>query len=103
MLRNLDAPPISAKGGKRKYRQFLRERKLETFWEQRHTRAFLKLKQILLTEPVLKAPTFDGTPFIVISDGCKDGFGAVLAQRFPFKEVSGEVVTKVHPIAFASK
>ncbi|KAG2743522.1 hypothetical protein P692DRAFT_201723394 [Suillus brevipes Sb2] len=71
MLHNLDAPPISAKGGKHKYKQFLREHKLETFWEQRHTRAFLKLKQILLTEPVLKAPIFDGTPFIVISDDCR--------------------------------
>jgi len=36
MLCNLDAPPFNVKGGKRKYKQLLRERKLETFWEQWH-------------------------------------------------------------------
>jgi len=103
MLRNLDKPPPSAKGGKRKYRQFLRDHRLETFWEQRHTHAFLKLKQILITEPVLHAPKFDGSPFIIISDRCKDGFGAVLAQRHSVQNHLGDTITKVHPIAFTSK
>jgi len=103
MLRNLDKPPPSVKGGKRKYRQFLRDHRLETFWEQHHTRAFLKLKQILISEPVLRAPKFDGSPFIITSDGCKDRFGAVLAQRFSTQDHSGEMTTKVHPIAYASK
>lgn len=103
LLRNLDLPPPSAKGGKRKYRQYLRERSLDTFWEQRHTRTFLKLKQILVSEPILRAPKFDGTAFIIISDGCKDGFGAVLAQRITSQRPSGDTVTSIHPIGFASK
>ncbi|OJA08311.1 hypothetical protein AZE42_13915, partial [Rhizopogon vesiculosus] len=82
LLRNLDLPPPGAKTGWRKHRQFLRERHLDSFWEQRHTQAFLKLKQILISEPVLHAPKFDGSPFIITSNGCKDGFGAVLAQWF---------------------
>jgi hypothetical protein len=97
MLRNLDKPPPSVKGGKHKYRQFLRDHRLETFWEQRHTRAFLKLKQILISEPVLCAPKFDRLPFIITSDGCKDGFGAVLAQWFSMQDRSGEMTTRVHP------
>jgi len=103
LLRNLDSPPLGAKTGRRKHRQFLRERCLSSFWEQKHTQAFLKLKQILVSEPVLHAPKFDGSPFIITSDGCKDGFGAVLAQRFSTQLPSGETVTNVHPIGFASK
>ncbi|KAG2738034.1 hypothetical protein P692DRAFT_20759908, partial [Suillus brevipes Sb2] len=91
------------KGGKRKHRQYLRERDLSKYWEQRHTKAFLKLKQILVSEPVLRAPKFDGTPFIITSDGCKDGFGAVLAQRFTTQQPSGDTITTIHPIGFASK
>lgn len=103
LLRNLDLPTPSMKGGKRKHRQYLRERDLSKYWEQRHTKAFLKLKQILVSEPVLRAPKFDGTPFIITSDGCKDGFGAVLAQRFTTQQPSGDTITTIHPIGFASK
>jgi hypothetical protein len=103
MLRNLDAPPFNVKGGKCKYKQFLRERKLETFWEQRHMRAFLRLKQILIVEPVLHVPKFDGTPFIITSDGCKDGFGAVLVQRFSMQNSAGKLIVRTHPITFTSK
>jgi len=80
LLRNLDLPPPGAKTGQCKHRQFLHERCLNSFWEQKHTQVFLKLKQILVSEPVLHAPKFDGSPFIITSDGCKDGFGAVLMQ-----------------------
>lgn len=48
-------------------------------------------------------PKFDGTPFIITSDGCKDGFGAVLAQRFSTQNSAGELIVRTHPIAFASK
>jgi transposase InsO family protein len=66
-------------------------------------RAFLKLKQTLVTEPVLHAPRFDRSPFIITSNGCKDGFGAVLAQQFTMHNAAGEAMTRVHPIAFTSK
>lgn len=82
LLQNLDLPPLSVKGEKQKYRQYLHEHKLHTYWEQQHTKMFVRLKQILVSEPILHAPNFNRTPFIITSDGCKDGFGAVLAQRF---------------------
>src|SRR6202521_1418400 len=68
-----------------------------------HKKAFLGLKQVLTTQPVLKAPCFDGTPFIVTSDSCKDGFGVVLAQKSIETLPNGKVASKLHPIAFASK
>ncbi|THH13172.1 hypothetical protein EW146_g7017 [Bondarzewia mesenterica] len=57
----------------------------------------------LTREPVLRGPKFDGTPFIVTTDGCKEGFGGVLAQRFTSTLPGGKAITRVHPIAFASK
>lgn len=75
----------------------------ESRWTARHTEAFLTLKRVLTSEPVLRRPRWDGTPFIVTSDGCKDGFGAVLMQRFETVLPSGKTVSKLHPIAFASK
>jgi hypothetical protein len=103
LLQNLDLPPLSMKGGKRKYRQYLCECKLDTYWEQQHTKTFVRLKQILVSEPILCTPNFDGTPFIITSDGCKDGFGAVLAQQFTVQQPSGETVTRTYPIGYASK
>ena len=64
---------------------------------------FTQLKHILLEEPVLRAPKFDGTPFILITDASKDGFGAVLAQCFTMTLPDGETKTTVHPIGYASK
>lgn len=46
---------------------------------------------------------FDGRPFIVTSDGCKDGFGAVLSHRFGDTLPDGTKMTRVHPVVFASK
>ena len=57
----------------------------------------------MTSEPMLRGPKWDGTPFIVTSDGSKDVFGAMLAQKFTTVLTSGKTVTKLHPIAFASK
>jgi hypothetical protein len=103
MLHNLDLPSTDVKGTKQKYQQFLRDHNLAQFWEQCHTRAFLQLKQILVSEPILKAPKFNGTPFIVTSDGCKDSFGAVLSQHFMMQLPSGDTIVRTHPVGFASK
>jgi len=89
--------------GKAAYRAALRKVKLENVWTQSHKNAFLNLKKRLTSDPVLKAPRFDGTPFIVTSDGCKEGFGAMLAQRFTETRPGGKTTHKLHPIAFASK
>ena len=77
--------------------------KLKNHWTIEHTKAFLALKTAMTSEPVLKGPKWDGTPFIITTDGCKDAFGAVLAQRFKTTLPSGKVVKCLHPIAFASK
>lgn len=72
-------------------------------WKEQHTEAFLTIKRILTSEPVLRCPRWDGSPFIVTSDGCKDGFGGVLMQRFQTVLTEGNTVTRLHPVAFASK
>lgn len=46
---------------------------------------------------------WDGTPFILTTDGCQDGFRVALAQRFTDVLPNGQTVRKVHLIAFASK
>jgi hypothetical protein len=51
----------------------------------------------------LRGPRWDGTPFIVTTDGCKDGFARVLAQRFPHTKPDGTVAQKLHLITFTSK
>jgi RNase H-like domain found in reverse transcriptase len=99
----LRAAAIPKNTGKAAYRAALRNVKLADRWLATHEKAFLGLKQALTTHPVLKAPRFDGTPFIVTSDGCKDGFGAVLAQKSIETLPNGKVASKLHPIAFASK
>jgi len=96
-------PQPSIKAGKCRYRQYLRDCSLDTYWTPRHDRAFIKLKRVLTSEPVLRAPKFDSTPFILTTDGCKDSFGAVLSQQFTTTLENGETVTATHPIGFASK
>jgi len=32
---------------------------------QKHDKAFIRLKAVITTEPVLKGPKWDGTPFVV--------------------------------------
>ena len=77
--------------------------KLQGVWTIEHTKAFLKLKSALISEPVLKGPHFDRSPFIVTMDGSCQAFGGSLAQWFTTKLLSGKVVTQIHPIAFTSK
>ncbi|KAG1860028.1 hypothetical protein F4604DRAFT_1508725, partial [Suillus subluteus] len=74
----------------------MRKTQLISYWMQTHTETFMCLKTLLLAEPVLKGPCFDGTPFIVTSDGYKDGFGAVLMQRFTTTLPTGRMVVAAH-------
>jgi hypothetical protein len=89
--------------GKAAYQREMHAHKLGGVWTIKHSKAFLKLKTLLISEPVLKGPWFDGLPFIVTSDSSGQGFSGSLSQRFVTKLPSGKVVTWVHPIAFASK
>ena len=94
---------IPRDSGKAAYRAALQRIKLPNVWGSAQQTAFLNLKKALTSEPVLKAPHFDGTPFIVTSDGCQEGFGGMLAQRFEETRPGGKTIRKLHPIAFASK
>ncbi|KAG2068841.1 hypothetical protein BDR04DRAFT_1023538, partial [Suillus decipiens] len=50
-------------------------------WGSEHNKAFLDLKTSLVSRPILQAPHYDSSPFVVTSDGCQEGLAAVLSQR----------------------
>ena len=100
LLRQVD---LLDKYTKSVYRRIMANYNLEDKWSPTHTKAFLDLKAEMTAEPVLKGPKWDGTPFILTTDGSQDAFGAVLTQRFEYTLPSGKVVRKIHPIGFASK
>jgi RNase H-like domain found in reverse transcriptase len=100
LLRSADIPKNT---GKSTYCAALQRVKLANIWTEKHQKCFLDLKAVLMSDPVLMAPRFDGTPFIVTSNGCKEGFGAMLAQQVNVTRPGGKVVVELHPIAYASK
>ena len=57
---------------------------LKDKWMDKHTKAFLNLKAEMTAEPILRGLRWDGTPFIITTDGSQDTFGAVLTQRFKY-------------------
>ena len=77
--------------------------KLKDIWSQEHTNTFIALKAHLVSEPILSAPCYDGTPFILTIDGCKDAFAGVLVQEMMTTMPGGKTVMHQHPIEFASK
>jgi hypothetical protein len=72
-------------------------------WKPEHTKAFLDLKRKLVSEPVLQAPQFDGTPFILTTDSSKDAFAGVLSQKVTTILPGGKKVIQLHPLGYASK
>ncbi|KAG2748792.1 hypothetical protein P692DRAFT_20643977, partial [Suillus brevipes Sb2] len=68
----------------------LRNFKLQGLWEEKHTKALLDLKAALVSKPILQAPKYDGSNFVVTSDGCAEGFAAVLSQRTRTQSPSGK-------------
>ena len=58
--------------------------KLKDKWTDTHTKVFLNLKAEMMAEPVLRGPKWDGTPFVIATDGSQDAFGAVLTQKFKY-------------------
>ena len=94
---------IPEKHTKTVYQQVMANFKLKDHWKDEHTRAFIALKAAMMSEPVLKGPKWDSTPFIITTDGCKDTFGVVLTQKFDTVLPSGKVVSRLHLIVFASK
>ena len=100
ILRQVELPE---KYTKSVYRRTMTNYKLAKIWSDEHTAAFLDLKAALTSEPVLRGPKWDGTPFIITTDGCQDAFGAMLTQKFDHILPSGKVVQRLHPLGFASK
>jgi hypothetical protein len=89
--------------GKAAYRKAMRNHTLGDLWKEEHEEAFMQLKIALTNEPALKGPKYDGTPFIITTDGCKYGFAGMLSQRHVSVTPNGKEVTNIHPIAFCSK
>ena len=100
LLREVELPE---KYTKTIYRRIMANYKLKDKWTAAHTEAFLNLKAEMTAEPVLRGPKWDGTPFIITTDGSQDAFGAVLTQRFEYALPSGKVIRRLHPLGFASK
>lgn len=76
---------------------------MEGQWSSIHAKAFIVLKTALTSALVVKGPNYDGSPFIITTDGCKDGFAGILSQCFDWTDNCGNTHTKTHPIRFASK
>jgi RNase H-like domain found in reverse transcriptase len=95
--------PLPQPCTKSMYQWIMGTYRLSNKWEDKHTRAFLDLKIAITLEPILRGPCWDGTPFIVMTDGCQDGFAGVLAQQFPHTKPDRSQTQKIHPMAFASK
>ena len=100
MARKLELPTSK---GKAAYTKAMKAYSLKEIWGRVHDQAFLRLKIALISEPVLKGPRYDGTPFIVTTDGCKYGFAGMLTQKFTTVLPNGTEKTTIHPIGFSSK
>ena len=100
LIRNLELPKQK---GKAAYTRAMKGFSLQGLWKKEHDHAFLRLKVALTSEPVLKGPKYDGTPFIVTTDGCKLGFAGMITQKFTTVLPNGTEKTTVHPIGFSSK
>ena len=66
---------------------------LTEYWGQEEERAFIELKKKFSQPPVLKSADYS-KPFVVETDACMDGLGAVLSQ---------EHEGRLHPVAYASR
>ncbi|KAG1812115.1 uncharacterized protein BJ212DRAFT_1230112, partial [Suillus subaureus] len=78
---------------------------LGSWWKQEHTNAFLDLKTAITSRPpshyfsftpVLQAPKYDGSHFVITTDGCAEGFVAVLLQRIKTQTPAGKWVERLH-------
>lgn len=99
----LQLPKVPHSASKSVYQRILSNFKLREHWEDKHTNAFMNLKAILLSDSVLRAPKFDGSPFTLTTDGSKEGFAGVITQEFETTAPSGRKCVKTHPVGFASK
>ena len=100
LARKVELPKMK---GKATYARAMKGYSLQGLWKKEHDHAFLRLKVALTSEPVLKGPKYDRTPFVVTTDGCKYGFAGMLTQKFTTILPNGTEKTTAHPIGFSSK
>ncbi|QRV90331.1 Retrovirus-related Pol polyprotein from transposon opus [Ceratobasidium sp. AG-Ba] len=92
----------NGKSRKGEYKRALQNARIELTEEGK--RAFTELKIILTTNPILRAPVYDGRPFILTTDGSKYGFGGMLCQRWSECDSrTGRMKDVLYPVGFASK
>ncbi|QRW06987.1 Retrovirus-related Pol polyprotein from transposon opus [Ceratobasidium sp. AG-Ba] len=96
-----DVRPPQVQNKRNAYKNALKDSRVTLDEEAR--RAFIKLKTILTSDPVTRAPVYDGRPFTVTTDGSKFGFGAVLSQEWEELDSTGMARKVMYPVAFASK
>ena len=98
-LRNiLHQVDVLAGTKKHVYQRIMKAYKLGEVWTLEHTKTFIVLKSQLISEPVLSAPKYDGTPFIITTDSCVDMFTGVLLQKITTSLPGGKIVSRLHPI-----
>ena len=100
LLHVVDIPNGTKKAA---YQQIMKGYKLQQHWKAEHMATFVNLKAQLVSEPVLTAPRFDDTHFILMTDACKDTFAGVLSQKIKTTLPGGKDVIRLHPIGFTSK
>ncbi|SCZ98864.1 BZ3500_MvSof-1268-A1-R1_Chr3-1g05672 [Microbotryum saponariae] len=85
------------------YKRAMKTRPMDWKWGPEQEGAFSAIKRALSTFPILRSPDWN-QPFIIETDASKQGMGATLSQRFTYAHSgTGEMVTRTHPIAFASR
>jgi RNase H-like domain found in reverse transcriptase len=89
--------------GKHTYQHLMCNFKLDGIWNTEHDKTFMEIKKRLVSELVLQAPWFDGTHFILTTDGSKDAFAGVLSQCITSVLPGGQKVMQLHPLGYASK
>jgi len=100
LCRGVKVPRNKGKGA---YRKSMQNLSLEGKWTPELNKAFIDLKTALTSEPVLCRPQYNGSPFVVMTDGCMTGFVGVLSQWHKTVLPNGSTVRRLHPITFASK
>ena len=105
LTRNLqiDIPKNGWKARKGAYKRALQSISLKDKWTPAHQKAFITLKVILSSEPVIRSPQYDGRVFRVTTDGSGDGLAGWLSQPFEETDSNGKTVTRWYPISFCSK
>lgn len=101
---SIDIPKgAKAKTKKGAYKRALQSASLKGKWGADQDKAFLTLKVLLSTAPVLRPPQYDGRSFRVTSDGSGSGLAGFLSQPFTETDTNGKDAVKWLPVAYCSK